>query len=273
MKTPYVILAALACAVSSAWSDDLPTGALARLGNTKMRLRVTDMAYSADGAKAFVITGSRLQAWDLVAGEIVSEHRVTGKTLHRMCRRADGARLLLADGAGAIVEWDIVTGKIVNRFETARDALAAAEYSPDGRRVLTLDSKTSIIEEWDRAAGKRLIKIQGEPKCEVAVYGPAGTTAFVGRRPTGKNMLHYDLRSGKLIKAFLSNYCVYVMAMSPDRTCLLAGSRSYGSEWRIDGYKRLMMLRGHHGGAVVSVAYAPDMRHLLTGSRDGSIRV
>jgi WD40 repeat protein len=55
---------------------------------------------------------------------------------------------------------------------------------------------------------------------------------------------------------------------------LLVGSRTRATEWQVaPEHELLNTFRGHHGGAVTAVAYAPDPEQLMTGSRDGSIRL
>ena len=253
----------------------LPEGAIARLGTLRMRYRIADVQYSRDGGQALVIAGGELHVWDLARGERLGAWSVTGKSLRSpLSLSRDGRTALLVDSAGDVVEWDLGQHKVAHRFSTGRTSLGSASYSPDEKRVLTLDRAADTVEEWDKATGKRLVAIQGpEPQFGICIYGPGGTTALVARRPTGHNVYHYDLETGKLLKAFVSDYCIYDMTLSADGTRLLVGSRHRASEWRLADYRRLRIFTGHLGHAAPSVAYARDERHLLTGSRDGSVRL
>ena len=264
---------AQAAAHTDRLGDPLPDGAVARLGTLRMRCRVGDLHYLAGGSRAIVWAGSELHIWDLAKGERLGAWSVTGNSLKSLAVSRDGRKALIADTAGIIAEWDTASHKIVRKIATG-SGRSSVRYSPDESRVLALDAATSTVEEWDMATGKRLIAIKApEPVFNRCIYGPDGTTAFIGRQPAGNNVFHYDLRTGKLLKEFSGNYTIYDMTLSPDGTRLLTGQRSMGMEWRLDGYKLLHRFKGHHGGAVTGVAYTPDGRHLFTGSRDGSIRL
>ena len=87
-------------------------------------------------------------------------------------------------------------------------------------------------------------------------------------------LAHYDLSNGRLVKEWFKDYSVYerCLAVSPDGSRLLVGSRHQATEWQLDGGKMLKSFRGHAGHAVIAVAYCRNPDQLLTGSRDGSIR-
>jgi WD40 repeat protein len=275
-----VCAAALAAGLAAAaeradgYGEPLPAGAVARLGTTRMRYAIADLCYTLDGSQALVIAGGELHVWDLARGERLASHRIADTSLRSLALSRDGHKALLADGSGAVLEWDLRAGKIAHRFATDRASLRSACYSPDEQRVLTLDLATATVEQWERATGKRLIAIEvPEPTPNLCIYGPGGSSALVARRPAGHTVYHYDLATGKLLKKFATNYCVYDMALSADGERLLTGQRSRATEWRLADYKALRRFTGHHGHAVPSVAYGRDDRHVLTGSRDGSARL
>lgn len=254
--------------------DPLPDRAVQRLGTRRMRGSVTDMFYSADGRNAFVLSGACLCIWDLIQGNCVarqqvSEHRLTAAAWNR-----DVSRALFADEAGVISEWNLAerTRESVC-FDTGRTSLVSLRYSPDEDRVLTLDQKTGAVEEWDRKTGRRRIAISdaGE-RFDLCLYGPDGRTALVAHQP-GNNVYHFDLATGTRLKVFVEDYVCYDMCLSADGERLLVGTRHMSNEWRLYDYERLETYTGHLGHAVPSVAYARDDRQVLTGSRDGSIRL
>jgi len=261
-----------------AYGDRVPEGAIQRLGTARLRYGVAkvrpEVVYSRDGKRALVTFRERLEVWDLSEGKCIGSHAVSGKLLRTVTCNRDGTLALVADNAGTALEWDLQEQKVTHQFPTGRRSLASVRYSPDEGRILTLDKGTSTVEEWDRATGKRQIAIgASEPSFTHAIYCRDGATALVAHWPRGNNILHYDLRTGKLLKSFLRDYCVYDMTLSADGERLLVGSRHRASEWRLADYKCLRTFTGHHGHAAPSVAYARNDRHLLTGSRDGSVRL
>ncbi len=254
--------------------DPLPHGAVQRLGTRRMRGSVTDMVYSADGVRAFVLSGKDLCVWDLVRGRRIAKRRVSEHRLSAAAWNRGVTKALFADAAGVLREWSLIEkpGE-VGRFDTGRASLVSVRYSPDENRVLTLDSGTSTVEEWDRETGRRRIAISDAGEhFNLCLYGPSGRTVLIGHQP-GHNVYHYDLTTGARLKVFVEDYVCYDMCLSADNERLLVGTRHKSNEWRLRDYECLETFTGHLGHAVPSVAYARDNRHVFTGSRDGSIRL
>ena len=253
--------------------DPLPEGAIQRLGTRRMQYSLREATYSADGSLAYAISGEELHVWDLARGERVGVYAVSGHRLTAMgCNRCVG-KALLADASGAVVEWNLSDHCEVRRFQTGRSAIASIHYSPDEARMLTLDGAAATTEEWDLASGNRLVAIAvEEERFGHCCYAPDGKTAYVAHSP-GHNVYHFDLGTGDLIRKFVEDYVCYDMCLSADGERLFVGTRHKSNEWRLADYECLETFTGHHGHAVPSVAYTRDERRLLTGSRDGSIRL
>ncbi len=254
--------------------DALPANAVQRLGTMRMKYTsgVSDIAYLPDG-RGIVATGTSIHIWDLAKGEIEVEYKVSNAGLGCMMVSKDGKRILFASG-GDVLEWSLEEQKELHRFPTNQQSFKWVYYSPDEKRVLTTGTVPPTLKEFDLATGEELIAIDGSDDVATyykGIYGPEGKTAFVGAG-YDDTVCHYDLSTGEKLRMFLKNYCAYDMCLSPDRKRLLVGSRSYGSEWDLDEYKMLAQFKGHHGGAVNSVAYCQEPEQVLTGSRDGSIR-
>jgi WD40 repeat protein len=254
--------------------DPLPPGATQRLGTRRMQGLVVDMAYSADGELAIVTTGTCLTIWGLEQGELVATHEISEYDLTAMAVTKAVDRMAVSDQRGCLIEWDLCTHREICRIETGRaGGIATVSYSPDETHLLILDRKTSVAEEWDLSSGNRLQEISREGSSfNRAIYGPGGKTAFLGHQE-GNNVYHYDLTTGELLKIFVEDYCNYDMCLSEDGVRLFVGTRHRANEWRLSDYACLETYTGHLGHAVPSVAYANDNDHLLTGSRDGSIRL
>lgn len=255
-----------------ALGDPLPDGASQRLGTLRMKYTsgVNDIAYLPDG-KALVAVGSQLHIWDTNKGEMVGTQTLPAGT-GPMQLSKDGMRILFRSG-GDVFEWDFANEKQLHRFPTGVTNLRSVVYSPDETRVLAAGTVPPVLKEFDLASGNKLIEIKGDfATFANAIYGPDGKTAFVGGGYDNV-VAHYDLTSGEKLHEFVKNYNANTLALSSDGARLLVGSRSYASEWKIDGeYTELKRFGGHHGGAVNAVAYCADTDQILTGSRDGSIR-
>jgi WD40 repeat protein len=254
-----------------ALGDPLPDGALQRLGTLRLQFQPSALRYLPDGRALFAL-GNTLEIWDMAQGKRVVGQKVSDSGILSLDLRYDGQAVLLADRAGNVREWDLAQGKELRHWAAGQDGLQYACYSPDGKRALSTGRLPPTLKEWELQTGRELQKITGKMAYFAkGIYAGDGRTALVGGGY--ENILaHYDLATGALLKEWFNDYCVYDMALSPDKKRLLAGSRSRGSEWGVAGYKRLREFTGHHGGAVTSETYGLNPDELLTGSRDGSIR-
>ncbi|MBT3381789.1 MAG: WD40 repeat domain-containing protein [Lentisphaerae bacterium] len=257
--------------------DTLPNGAVQRLGTCRMLYSagIGDLCYLPDGRGAFAVGGT-VEIWDLAAGEKQSSSKVCDAGLVSIIPRRGGQILLLADKAGQVSEWDLKAERQIRVWPTGQAQLRRAVYSPDETRVLTTNAQPPTLKEWDLATGKELVSATGSVhRFTEGIYGPAGKTAFAhGAAGSGPVIVHVDLTTGKQLRTWLKDYYTHSrsIALSPDRTRLLVGSRHKATEWRAEDCKLLQTFTGHHGAAVTSVAYCKNPDQLLTGSRDGSIR-
>ena len=254
--------------------DALPSGALQRLGTRRMQGPVVDMAYSADGEHALVVTGSSLAVWNLPLGELLNTYTLSDVPLTAMASTVGVDRMTVVDQSGWLIDWDLQEHKEIRRIDTGRgNGIATLQYSPDESRLLSVDRQNSIVEEWDISTGKRLQEItKPGGSFNRAIYGSDGKTVFLGHQE-GNNVYHYDLVSGEPLQIFVEDYCNYDMCLSQDGERLFVGTRHKANEWRLSDYTCIQTYTGHLGHAVPSVAYTRDEDHLLTGSRDGSIRL
>jgi WD40 repeat protein len=281
----YLILVLTAAACSQApqaddYGDPLPDGAVDRLGTQRMRYDMEAIGYSREGTHALVIADNQLHAWRLDEGEQTGRWDLSENDLQTLNLNDERSRALISDDAGIIYEWDLDAHEVIGQFETAdttesRD-FQSATYSSDTERVLTLDNDNNLLEVWHKVSGERLhrVSLPGQTDYREAVWGPEGTTAFVGKSPH-PNVVRYDLETGEEIVQFLENYIVYDIDLSPDGTGLLVGSRLTASEWDVDTHEQLHEIgwRIHSGYAVPSAAYVDGGSHVITGSRDGSLRL
>ncbi|MBL7039011.1 MAG: WD40 repeat domain-containing protein [Pirellulaceae bacterium] len=255
--------------------DSLPEGALQRLGTTRMRSGVSDLCYLPDGRGVFAV-GGRIEIWDLAEGRLQTQHQVSKGSIASVVVSKEGTALLIADNSGSVHDWDVESKETRHSWSTKQSGLCRAHFSPDEKRVLTTGAGPPTLKEWDLATGRELVAITGTMHSfREGIYGPDGKTAIVdGANGSGPLLAHYDLSDGKLLKEWLNDYYTHErsLELSSDRKRLLVGSRHKATEWLLDEYKLLGTFTGHHGHAVVSVAYCKDPNQMLTGSRDGSIR-
>ena len=253
--------------------DALPQGAVQRLGTRRMQGSFAGFFHSSDGNRAYAISGSELQVWDLARGELLAADVLSNAALTAIGTNRSVSQALIATGDGDVIEWDLGERREIHRFATARSRISTIEYSPDESRVLTNDLGSATAEEWEKESGKKRVAFsEAGERFDHAIYSADGKTAFVSHQP-GNTIYHIDLETGDVLNRFIEDYCCYDLCLSEDGERLLVGTRHMANEWQTSDYKGLETFSGHHGHAAPSVAYARDDTHLLTGSRDGSIRL
>jgi hypothetical protein len=130
-------------ALTDAFGDPLPPGALARLGTLRLR--------NPGSGRMFVLF------------------------------TPDRQRVITA-GRSAAYLWDVSTGKPVRQFgDPFRGALEAVALSPDGRTLAGRGGPGGSLRLWDVASGKLLAEGPGEPASIVCLtFSPDGTRVASG---------------------------------------------------------------------------------------------
>jgi WD40 repeat protein len=273
IATTAIMIAAETHAAQDGLGDPLPEGAVQRLGTARMRFNVGDLCYLPDGRGVFA-RGANIEIWNLATGEPQATHRVANSGITSVVASKDGETLLVGDSSGRVYEWNVAKSETLRSWNTEQPGLGRARYSPDEKRVLTASGRT--LKEWDLESGaERFAVTSGMHSFREAIYDPEGKSAIAdGVNGSGPLLAHYDLADGKLRKEWLNDYYTHArsLVLSADGTRLLVGSRHKATEWLLNGYELLGTYTGHHGHAVVSVAYCRDANQILTGARDGSIR-
>ncbi|MCE5239852.1 WD40 repeat domain-containing protein [bacterium] len=268
------VVPAMAQETKDLHGEPLPTGAVQRLGTLAMRYGgVGGLAYLPDG-RGVVLTGGRVDIWDLSRGTRQSSTVVSPAGLVSVQLRRDGAVLLLGDAAGTVCEWDPATLKELRSWDTGQKELRTACYSPDGKRVVTAANNPQGLKEWDLDSGRELIAIRSELICvrAGAIYGPEGTTAILGGG-YDHNLERWDLTTGQLVRKWCGIYEAKHMALAPDQKSMTVGVEDRAVEWSLDTYQALRPYKHCPGEAarIFQVAYLPATDEVLCGGRDGTI--
>jgi WD40 repeat protein len=179
-----------------------------------------------------------VQVWDAGTGQEVGTLGSHNQEIRDVVFSRDRRHLASASTGGVVKLWDATR---LNEKQEARLTLRArvprtsfnVDFSPDGQRLATGGEKNTV-KIWDVQTGRELL-----PRLE----GHSGE--------------------------------VYTVAFSPDaegRWIASAGEDSTVKVWDSHTGKLLRSFRGHTG-LVSSVAFSPDGLRLVSGSRDGTIKV
>jgi WD40 repeat protein len=217
--------------------DRLPEGAVARLGDSRQSTdHIQSLAFSPDGRT-------------LAAGNLW----------------------------GNLQLWDVATGRCLRFFALPEavpnapptgsvDALA---FSADGKTLIT-GTRDRKVRIWDAATGKLLRTVaEQEGVTRRFALSPDGRTLATAGK-VGEAVRLWDTATGTGIRA-LQGEKVADLAFSPDGKKLAGGNAKAIRVWDVSTGKVLLDLKGHMDW-VLTVAFSPDGKALVSGGVDGTVR-
>jgi WD40 repeat protein/serine/threonine protein kinase len=173
--------------------------------------------------------------------------------------------------------WDSVTYRTMERYSNFGNIIA---ISPDATKLiskaLTMNSEAHrVLRVFDRISGTLTAMLLGQSEVVSAAFSPGRDRAIAVTRDS--TLVEWDTNSGKVIATMKAQPNTFQAVFSHDGKYLVStGSVSTASTgvdvWNVDTGERVWALEGPTDGAV-SVAFSPDDRQIVTGSRFGAIRI
>lgn len=215
------------------YGDDLPPGALARLGTVRFR------------------QGNGIEALDL---------------------SPDGRTLITVGGNNQLHMWDVATGKEIHHFpqEQRSTITFAAAFSPDGKTFAT--GGHSGFSLWQTSTGKRLHKVDWFSAFSLA-FAPDGKTLAAGTlqngpalwdATTGKKIAQFQEQAAAAGP--------HSLAFSPNGRLLASPYGDSVILWKVATRKEIRRLKGHDK-PVHTVVFSPDGKRLASAGEDKTIRL
>jgi len=200
-----------------------------------------------------------------------------GAPIRDIVLSADGSMALTAGFDDQLILWDVATRQIIHRlFGHEAGVNAAAFVAPDLARAISAGDD-GTLRLWDLKSGEELAVWRGHEKKVVAVaVSPDGR--FVASGSWDRTVRLWDAATGAPLARFTGHEgSVNAVAFLPENQGIISA-----------GYDGALWLWPLHGQAVNQgaearlastgfpindLAVAPNGRHLLTGSADGSLRL
>ncbi len=248
---------------------------------------VTSVAYAPDPDQ--LMTGSRdgsIRLWDRLpdGGEVLNRWFAHSGHVNYILVSPDGNWVLSYGGGNFLVEYGLADGEPRLEWDRHELGVQAVAIAPDGRAIS--GSADGTVRVWDALSGEQSLVIEGATQGAWAVAAsPDGQRIAAGCKDGV--VREFSASDGSLIRE-LHGHLGYIRAVEymPDASAdgsapSLVSAAGDGTIriWPRSGDEPLHIFEadlfaetGHRGG-VLSLAISEDGAHLLSGGRDGTMRL
>lgn len=178
----------------------------------------------------------------------------------------DGKAFVSTGWGDSVRLWDWKTGKQIRKF-TGNEVFStfAVAFSPDGKKMASV-GKRGLVRLWDVKSGKELIKTQKHTGWSFGIaFAPDGKTFATA----GEDSIRlWDVATRIELRSFQQpddqirgNYPV---AFSSNGKTLAAGAGKTIRLWNLETDGKPLVIENAHGREVVSIAFTPDAKTLIT---------
>jgi serine/threonine protein kinase len=247
---------------------DVPTGQVLKT-LTGATDAIRGLAVLPDNRRAVTAGwGGSVRLWDLDEGvEIRRYVGHKGQVWWAACD-ADGKRLLTTGEDRTIRLWDIESGAELKKLTGHLDIVTAAVFLPDGRRAVSA-SLDHTVRLWDLETGRQL-KAMGGPKMVYRLsLCPKGRWVHFG---CDKDLVRWDPDGSHHVTKVPSSEAVEGAVCLPDGRLALAMLDGTIRVWETDPDREVHQFPGN-GLAMLTLAVAPDGKHIASGGRDKIARI
>jgi WD40 repeat protein/transcriptional regulator with XRE-family HTH domain len=234
---------------------------------------IWSVAFSPDGK--FLAAGGingEVRFWRLQDGQQVLTLAGHTDWVGSIAFSPDGKLFVSGSHDRTIKFWDIESGRCLRTIVAHDDMIWSIAISPDGKRLASA-GKDHLVKIWEVSSGQCLGVLEGHTNW-------VNSVAF---SPDGKLLASGSNDQSIKLWAVATNVCLrtiqteldmfWSVAFSPDGSLVAGcGNRPAIGLWRVDNGKPLKELETEaQGSAVYSIAFSPDGKNLLSGSKDGTL--
>ena len=244
---------------------------------------VTCVALSGDGSTAASgDEGGEIKIWKVPTGECLKTLRAGEGGVRCVALLADGGALIAGGEDGKVRVWHLRGGEGPTVMEGHKAAVNCIAVSSDEECIAT-GSSDKTIRLWS-ARGWAAVKVL--PEASGPVYALCFAPALEAVPDQPRNGIPVIGSVVSYFQRVFSNESLYEIpaesrakVLAADQW-LVSGGRDGQTDaensavciWDVKGGSRVRSLKGHKG-AVTSVLYKPDLRMILSGSHDKTMRL
>jgi len=238
----------------------------------------TCLAVSSDGGHVFVGgADGTLRLVDLQTGRQIQRFVGHEGEVRGVVVSPDKQTVLSVGQDGTVRFWDMGAGRQLHRCEGHKQSVTCGTFSNDGRVALTGGSDCTV-RVWDVTTGRELRRCVGHQSTVLCIAAMQDVPYALSGGVDG-TLRRWHLRTGTQMQEFQAHTVpVLAVAITPDGQHAISASGADAKAF--DYHLRLWRFQSGQqvhafGGAppVRAVALTRDGRYLLSGGRDGSLRL
>ena len=235
---------------------------------------VSAVAFSPDGKRFLICSGSEAKLWDLASGEVVGKPWKHSDRILAAAFSHDGSRVITGCADRTARIWNPSKGRTLTTPLKHAGQVHAVALSPDGKLALTATSGiANKLVLWNALNGKPIALLAETKQVITSVAISRDGKWFATGSEDGTARI-WNARTGQPANQPLSHRGpVRSVAFAENSTMLLTGSDDKTVQaWSVATGRRVGQPI-HHSSGVRSVAYDQAGQTIFVGGDDGALQV
>jgi WD40 repeat protein len=250
---------------------------LEELWKTKVRSRLSDIAFSPDGSRAVVVGNRGMIAMiDTTTGEVVQHFEGHAGWIQAAAFSPNGRYIATGSSDSTVMIWDSENGEDIHLFaEWAGSQVRSLVFSDDGKHLAAAISEELAVYELKRFTKVKSIRINELWVSKMRFSPGMEYAAVIGStNGTDNDALVIDMETEKIIARLKGHKKeIRTLEFSADRTKLITGSSDKTVRvWDILSKREIAKIDGFDFW-VLGTALSKDGKRLLVSDLSFSIKV